>query len=199
MRALAASLLLLAGCAAETADQAGEPAQIKSSTPSAGPVEDTLQRPVSAAECGDGETTIFACTLESGKMLSVCSAGGETATYRVGREAPEIELQGGSWARVGYSGGGELQIAFNNGATRYVVFGRTIRTSFSAGETNDPASSDGVVVLKNGRYEGIQLCRSDSGASYYDEESEAAMQRLPKSDELFTDESYRADPAAPDE
>lgn len=131
--------------------------------------------------------------MQNGKALSVCSAGGETATYRYGGSPPDLALQGGQWARVGYSGGGELQIVFDNGDTRYVVFGRTIRTGFDE-RGNNPVSSDGVIVLRNGRFASMQLCRADSDYSYYGEASEAAMQRLPQSEELFTDETIRADP-----
>lgn len=143
--------------------------------------------------CGPKETTIFACTVGSGKTLAVCLKGGDRATYRFGGDTPEIELEGGRWARVGYSGGGELQIAFDNANTRYVVFSRTVRTNFTAGEPNDPAMSDGVVVLQNGQFRGMQQCREDSDQSYYGERSEAAMQRLPQADELFTGETARAD------
>jgi len=131
--------------------------------------------------------------LQSGKRLAICSAGGSTATYRFGGGTPELELTGGRWARVGYSGGGELQIAFDNGDTRYVVFGRTIRTNFDE-RGNDPASSDGVIILRDERFAGMQLCDPASDRSYYNEESEAAMQRLPQSDDLFTEEPMRADP-----
>ena len=143
--------------------------------------------------CGPEETTIFACTTEGDKTIAVCSQGKAGATYRFGGETPEIELSGGQWARTGYSGGGELQIAFDSGDTRYVVFSRTVRTNFKADEPNYPAMSDGVVVLQDGRFRGLQRCRDDSDASYYGEESEAAMQKLPQSDDLFTYETGRAD------
>jgi hypothetical protein len=147
-----------------------------------------------SSTCAPRETTIFACTMENGKKLEVCSGGGTKATYRYGGKQAEIELEGGRWARVGYSGGGELQIAFDNGATRYVVFGRTIRTNFEPDETNDPVSRDGVVVLRNDRFQSIQLCRADSDTAAYSEAAEAALQRLPQSEELFTEETARADP-----
>lgn len=146
-----------------------------------------------AVGCGPKETTIFACAVRSGKTLAVCSSGGNSATYRFGGDRPEIELEGGRWARAGYSGGGELQIAFENSNTSYVVFSRMVRTNFTAGEPNNPAMSDGVVVLQNGQFRGMQLCRADSDASDYGERSEAAMQRLPQSADLFTDETARAD------
>lgn len=131
--------------------------------------------------------------MPSGKRLAICSAGGSIATYRFGGGTPELKLTGGRWARVGYSGGGELQIAFEKGDTQYVAFGRTIRTGFDE-RGNNPVSSDGVVILRNKRFAGMQLCDPASDNSYYGEESEAAMQRLPQSEELFTDETIRADP-----
>jgi hypothetical protein len=186
-----AAFALLAGCGGQPEDTgavgAGPNSALQAALPSA-----TSASPAGVA-CEAAETTIFACTLENGKALSVCSQGGDTATYRYGGSPPELVIQGGRWARVGYSGGGELQIAFDNGETRYIVFSRTVRTRFD-GYGNEPAFSDGVIVLRNGRFADMQLCRADSDASDYSEASEAAMQRLPQSEELFTDETIRADP-----
>lgn len=188
--------LALASCGSE----AGEPTG--SATPDFSDQDDALPavastssvEPIATAPtCSAEETTIWACTMENGKSLSICSAGGKTATYRYGGDTAEIELEGGQWARRGYSGGGELQIAFDNDDTRYVAFGRTIRTNFAAEDNNPPGGGDGVVVLKGGEFQTIQVCREDSDQSYYGEASEAALQKLPQSDDLFTDETYRID------
>lgn len=148
----------------------------------------------SGSGCRSGESAIHQCRTTAGKALAICSAGGATATYRYGSAKPEIEVESGRWARVGYSGGGELQIAFDNGDTTYVVFSRTIRTNFTADKPNNPAMSDGVIVLRQGKFAGMQLCADGGNGADYNESTEAAMQRLPQSDDLFTDETYRADP-----
>jgi hypothetical protein len=67
-----------------------------------------------------------------------------------------------------------------------------VRTNFAADEPNDPAMSDGVVVLRDGRYAGMQTCAGGSAADYSDK-AEAALQTLPQSDDLFSDETARAD------
>jgi hypothetical protein len=132
--------------------------------------------------------------MQSGKKLAVCSAGDGKATYRVGADTPEIELEGGEFSRVGYPGGGEMQIAFANGDTRYIVFGRTVRTRVGTPDApGTHANSDGVIILRGDDFVGMQVC-ADIDNSHYGEEVEAALQSLPQSSELFTDETYRADP-----
>jgi hypothetical protein len=185
------ALALLAGCGGQP-EETGAVVAAPISGPSAASTSATPATSQAAA-CEAEETTIYACTMQNGKALSICSRGGDTATYRYGGSPPELVLQGGRWARVGYSGGGELQIAFDNGETRYIIFSRTVRTRFD-GNGNEPAFSDGVIVHRNGRFADMQLCRADSDATYYSEASEAAMQRLPQSEELFTEETIRADP-----
>ena len=147
----------------------------------------------SAPSCREEEITIWACTMENGKRVAICSTGGAAATYRYGADTAEIELEGGRWARVGYSGGGELQIAFDNGDTRYVAFGRTIRTNFAPEDDNPPGGGEGLVVLQGGEFRSIVGCSEDGERSDYGEASEAAMRKLPQADELFTDETYRID------
>lgn len=186
-----AAIALLAGCQGEPEERRAV-AEAPTSVPRASPAA-PVPLLAKTVGCEAGETTMFACKMQNGKQLAICSQGSDTATYRYGGNPPELVLQGGRWARVGYSGGGELQVAFDNGETRYVVFSRTVRTRFD-GNGNEPAFSDGVIVLRNGRFAGMQLCRADSDAPYYGEQSEAAMQRLPRSEELFTEETIRADP-----
>ena len=192
MRALGLTAFAVLGACGGAPEENGNVVAAPTSGPSVASASATpsiSQAPACEAE----ETTIYACTLQNGKALSVCSRGGDMATYRYGGSSPELVLQGGRWARVGYSGGGELQIAFDNGETRYIVFSRTVRTRFD-GNGNEPAFSDGVIMLRKGRFADMQLCRADSDASYYGEASEAATQRLPQSADLFTDETIRADP-----
>ena len=141
------------------------------------------------ASCMAEETTVFACSFEDGERVAVCSRGSATASLR----SADTSVEGGKWARVGYSGGGELQIAFDEGERRYVVYSRTIRTNFSPEHNNPPGGGDGLVVLQNGEFESLNKCRAGGDQSDYDEASEAAIQRLPQSDDLFTDETARGD------
>lgn len=148
----------------------------------------------SGAACRADEIRILQCRTKDAKTIAVCSAGGETATYRFGGTTPEIEIEGGRWARVGYSGGGELKFAFTRDPYRYIVFSRTVRTNFEADEPNNPAFSDGVLVLKGHTFVGMKPCDPDSEMAEDDERAEAAMAKLPQQDELFTYEASRADP-----
>ena len=146
------------------------------------------------ASCMAGETTIFACTFENGERVSVCSRGSATASFRFA----DTSIEGGKWARVGYSGGGELQIAFDKGERRYVIYSRTIRTNFSPEDNNPPGGGDGLIALRNGNFESLQKCRADGDKPYYGEASEAALQLLPQSDDLFTNETARGDTDLPE-
>ncbi|WP_120717721.1 hypothetical protein [Tsuneonella amylolytica] len=196
------ALCVTAACALAACGVAGQPepggelADAPATAAAASAPATTATETANGTGCRAGETAIFQCRTGTGETIAVCSAGGGTARYAFGRASPEIELTGGRWARIGYSGGGELQIAFDNGPVRYVVFSRTVRTNFAAGEPNDPAMSDGVVVLRDGRFDGMQTCTGGSAADYSDR-TEAALQTLPQSDDLFTDETYRADRPAP--
>ena len=70
----------------------------------------------------------------------------------LGRPA-QIELQGRDLhiGKQGYSGGGGDQISFQSNGYRYIVYDRTLRTSFGADGHIDPQSSSGLVVQKGGR------------------------------------------------
>ncbi len=199
MRTLLISSLLLAGCSGastdgETAAAPGTPAVKASSAPASAAPEapDTMARTM---VCGEGGETVFACRVASGKRITVCANPKGGAQYRFGEDRPELTLDGGTFAQAAYSGGGEAQIEFTGKGTRYVVFSRVVRTNFAAGEPNDPAMSDGVIVLEGERVIGMQLC---SGADTQPVDSTLAEARLPRADELFTYETERADaqPAA---
>lgn len=115
-----------------------------------------------ATECARDELPIFICTLKNGKLLNVCAttdpaspAKAAFAQYRVGKRGTPADIaiparSGGdlpTFASVPYSGGGEAQMSFANAGVRYIVFSRVIRTNFAAGEPNNPAFEDGVIVL----------------------------------------------------
>ncbi|MEC7625022.1 MAG: hypothetical protein VYA25_12660 [Pseudomonadota bacterium] len=130
--------------------------------------------------------------MPGGKRLAVCAPSAGPAQYRFGTKEAELVLRGGKWARAMYSGGGEAQIAFANGDTRYIVFSRMVRTNFAAGEPNYPAISDGVLIMRNDELVAVRPCaggQADMPVQY-----DAAERVFAQEDELFTDETMRADP-----
>ncbi|KEO91953.1 hypothetical protein EH31_04580 [Erythrobacter longus] len=150
-------------------------------TQSAGPKADER----TDVACADTEETIFSCTVEGGKQLAVC-AGQIGAQYRFGRGKSELTLSNGRWASVPYSGGGEAQIAFQNGETRYIVFSRVARTNFAPGEPNNPAITDGVIVERAGKKIAELKCGWEG--ELMPVQVFAAERHLEKADTLFTDE-----------
>tara|TARA_B100000678_G_scaffold189392_1_gene158369 strand:- start:6 stop:617 length:612 start_codon:yes stop_codon:yes gene_type:complete len=119
-------------------------------------------RPVA---CASDEQELFSCTAGA-KRIAVCGVtntqGQKTAQYRFGSpDKAEIVLDGGRFASVPYSGGGEAQIEFANGATRYVVYSRTVRTNFDE-RGNMPEFTDGVVVLRDGEAVADRQCTGDA-------------------------------------
>jgi hypothetical protein len=112
--------------------------------------------------CKAGERIIFQCPIGR-RIASVCEiSASQTAQYRFGQSG-DIEFTypkagaGLAWARTGYSGGGELQINFRNGAHRYILYSRTIRTNFGPGG-NDPKSETGVAVLRGNKLLSDRRC-----------------------------------------
>ena len=205
MRALLGCTLLLASCGSAGAGNDGEPVEQRAeqAPPPAGPLSPV---PVTAAsgspgrtvECASGEAEVFSCKVAGGKRIAICGTGTGTgkgtgrgeAEYRFGDGEPELVLSGGRWASVPYSGGGEAQVAFASGDTSYVVFSRIVRTNFAAGEPNDPAISDGVIVLEDKEVIGIQLCDDpDVAAIDYD----LAEAHFPRADDLFSWETGLAE------
>ena len=192
-----ASALALASCGGETTetpeDAAGSPeasASVPDTEPVAAPADDQSANVRTAVGCGSKEKVIFSCNTANDKRIAVCSAPGGPVRYRYGAAGSEIELEATGWASVPYSGGGEAQIAFANGNTRYIVFSRVVRTNFEPGEPNDPAISDGVVVLRGDDFLALQQC-DDAKVSSVDVNALEAL--LDRSDDLFTGETTRAE------
>lgn len=98
--------------------------------------------------CSTNQTEIFSCTAGR-RVVSVCMAGDDRIYRSFSNEALEIQIPGGIPMWFGYSGGGEHQIAFRNGDVDYVVYQRTVRTSF--GDRHDVAVDAGVTVTRKGR------------------------------------------------
>lgn len=114
--------------------------------------------------CRANEQVVFQCPI-GGRMASVCAGRSldvPTVQYRFGRPG-KIELEHPkaagklSWARTGYSGGGELQINFSNEGYRYVLYSRMVRTGFGA-EGNNPKSETGVAVIRRNKVISDRRC-----------------------------------------
>lgn len=101
-----------------------------------------------AAAASPSERTVFACRI--GARTATVVRDGSKLVYRsIRRGRVELQVAHGRYAQEGFSGGGELQAAFRNGPWTYVVYERTVRTSFHA--TNDPSFEAGVDVMRGGR------------------------------------------------
>ena len=192
-----AVVLALAGLAAcSEPDAASAPASsaepVVEATPEAPSFAELAAPPSSGGiGCASGETPVFACDLPNGKRVAVCGLGEHLGRYRYGGESPELQIDGGEYAYAMYSGGGESQIAFENEGHRYIVFSRMVRTNFTPGEPNDPAMSDGLMVLRGDDVVALNLCE---GGNMLPVQVFAAQEIWGESDQLFTDETIRADP-----
>ncbi|RNJ63473.1 MAG: hypothetical protein EDM03_03425 [Porphyrobacter sp. IPPAS B-1204] len=188
--------MLLAGCQGQAAeeDAAPEAAAAPSASASLDPAilaRDAEQKRIWAAACAADETPVFTCTFKDGKRVAVCGAGEGNGRYRFGGATPEIEIDGGQYTSVMYSGGGESQIAFDNGDTRYIVFSRMVRTGFDEDGNNLPAISDGIVIERGGKFLDIKLCEDPDVLPV---QTGAANAIWEDEREPFTEETMRADP-----
>ena len=146
-----------------------------------------------AVACTAAEEPLFLCPVGRGRSVAVCSApradGGHDVHYRFGKGTSELTLPrpGGPPPRFGsvpYSGGGEQQIEFRNGDTRYIVFSRMVRTNFAEGEPNDPAIIDGLVVMQGEEVIAMHTCEGEPMLPVQYFPAEEAMGRV---DHLFTE------------
>lgn len=110
--------------------------------------------------CEAGETRLFSCEIGT-KRVSVCG-GGSGAVYRYGTPG-KVELTSSdlTFARRGYSGGGEAQLTARNDDYTYTLFDSTIRTSFGA-DGNDPEFSSGLVIARGGRVISSKMCAGEA-------------------------------------
>jgi hypothetical protein len=189
-------LLLLSACDAETDPAKVSAVALKTSTPVNAPEVRTVAEMAAPPEpggvgCALEETPIFACNLANGKRIAVCGLGEYIGQYRYGGSKPELVINGADYANVMYSGGGESQIAFENGGYRYIVFSRVVRTNFAAEEPNNPAMSDGVMILRGAKFVGMKLCSNANGLPVQTNSANAIWE---DERELFTAETVRADP-----
>ncbi|WP_026970475.1 hypothetical protein [Aliagarivorans marinus] len=100
--------------------------------------------------CLPDETPSFACGFST-KHVAVCRKGDERLVYRFGsKQHLELELQADvHFSRTAYSGGGEGNLTFENGAYKYIVY-----SSISNGDWLDDGSRAkieraGIYVVKN--------------------------------------------------
>jgi len=188
--AMVAAAMLLAGCDRQPPSAALDPEVQSSASPETSTAEQAPGRQDQANNaaqstriglCEPREEIIFSCRLENGKTASVCGTnmgtGAGAAQYRYGQAAQRPELtwpdadsaDGLSFASVPYSGGGEAQLQFRRGDHQYIVYSRVIRTSFKAGEPNDPAMQDGVIVRRVDKIVARHAC-ADPGVRSIDYE-----------------------------
>lgn len=202
MRAATAltALAILAACQGDPATKgaAEQVTQSRSSTPDLAPkAAPTLVAGeiVERAACAADETPVFACKFADGKRVAICGTKAGKAAYRFGGDTPELALSGGERTYAMYSGGGESQLAFANGDTRYIVFNRLVRTGFDE-RGNNPAHSAGVVVERPGKFIGIRICENPDLLPFDHDAAEDYLPeaKLPEGQFLFTDETIRADP-----
>jgi hypothetical protein len=185
-----AAFAALAGCQEQAAKTPAAPQASASASADPLSADGAPQERAGTVACAADETPIFACAFKDGKRVAVCGVGERDGRYRYGGAAPELALSGGRYAYTMYSGGGENQIAFTNGDTRYIVFSRMVRTGFDE-NGNRPAISDGIIIERGGQFLDIKLCddpdllpvQMDAAGAVWEEEAE-----------LFTDQTLRADP-----
>lgn len=130
---------------------------------------DTTSHAIAAASdpslCKSGETPLFSCPIGR-KLVSVCSDGTKATYYFGTSDRVELSSQALSIADHMFSGGGETQISFSHGPYVYIVYDKINRTSFSSTGQNDPDSTGGLVVQKNGKTVSTKQCSSDATISF---------------------------------
>ncbi|MFV0623317.1 hypothetical protein ACBY01_04795 [Sphingomonas sp. ac-8] len=116
--------------------------------------------PDPATLCKASEKPLFSCPIGR-KLVSVC-AGAAKPVYRYGT-AGRVELTSTdlTTASVGYSGGGETQIAATNGAYRYIVYDRTVRTGFGEDGLHHPDFDSGLIVRRGARTLSSRTCSAE--------------------------------------
>ena len=126
-----------------------------------------------ASLCQPTEQAIFQCVLKT-KQVAVCAAdrpNQNVVQYRFGRPgkielAYPVDPKNGpgslKWATTGFSGGGGMQIHFENAGTRYVLYSNMVRTGFGSDGLNYPMDQLGLFATRNGQLTYDQHCKSDS-------------------------------------
>lgn len=201
------AIALLAGCTAENSETTETDTRAVNGSEAAGSSEPSETKTEDSAEpqgdsakaetaekvsvaCADDELTVFSCKAKNGKQIAVC-ASEKGVDYRYGKDSAELSLKGKEYFSAAYSGGGEIQLSFDNKGTQYIVFSRIVRTNFEPGEPNNPAISDGVIALSGEKVLNVQVCDDPNVKSV---DYDLAAKYLEETDGLFTEETARADP-----
>ena len=114
--------------------------------------------------CVVGETETFNCSIDS-KTLSICEKDPEHFSYRYGiRDNIELNISSGlSFSTMGFSGGYESRLTFNNGSYDYVVFS----AMYGLGPTNPEKDMQaGVIVAKDGAKVARKRCTAPIYADF---------------------------------
>jgi len=124
-----------------------------------------------AAVVSTPERVVFTCLI--GDRTAVVAQRGRALVYRSLRRGKlELEIAGGRSAQEGFSGGGELQAIFRSGPWTYVVYERTVRTSFTG--ANDPEFEAGVAVLRGGHV--VSRRRCDEGRAQFTQQLDGTLE-----------------------
>ena len=162
MRALPIFTLLLASCGGGTAENEAGPARERGK-PVVAPAAALSPAAAPAPTSPLGETV--GCTPDEDRIFSCKVASGK---------------------RIAICGTGERDAEYRFGESTPEL----VLTNFAAGEPNNPAISDGVMVLDGEKVIGLQLCDdADTVSIDYD----LAEAHFPRADELFSWETDRAD------
>lgn len=118
--------------------------------------------PAEPGTCGTEEAIIFQCRSDGGR-ISVCGTKDQTGKTKVrfvmsglsgskalasDNTAPSANF---SWAEVGYSGGGALQIRLLGSTHEWIAYSSIVRTEFGDSGQHDPQDDAGIVERLNGR------------------------------------------------
>lgn len=124
------------------------------------------------AICRASETPFLQCRVGR-KRFSLCGViinHQRFAHYRGGTaDSINFEHRGNkqspiSWARAGYSGGGEIQYRFSNAGFDYVLYDRTIKLGTSGRGRPSTRTESGIVVRSSGKVESHFRCDNSSEA-----------------------------------
>lgn len=116
--------------------------------------------PGAALACPPGETPVFSCTVQSGKVAQVCQAP-EQIRYTFGRPgaAPEMTVAVPNSKFVWHSDGGSAMdttdLNFDTRGTRYVVSATRYRDE-------DPPLDAQIRVERSGEQVATVMCRDES-------------------------------------
>ena len=128
---------------------------------------------LSASLCRPAEQPLFQCALGS-KQVAVCSSGapGRIAVqYRFGTPGrielaypadPNLGPGTLKWAYAGFSGGGGMQIHFEQAGTQYVLYSNMVRTGFGSDGLNYPMDQLGLFATRNDHMIYDEHCRSNA-------------------------------------